>query len=68
MTATQHTLDIYLTVWMCPMLLNILMVLANFPGLIIQFSQKTSAMTVATMGSGATENVRPMSNFKMTIV
>ena len=34
---------------MCSMLLNILTVLANFPGLIFQFSQKTSVTTVATL-------------------
>src|SRR5882724_3889796 len=34
---------------MCPMSTNILTVLANFHGLIIQFSQKTSVMTVATL-------------------
>ena len=33
----------------CSMLLNILMVLANFPGLIFQFSKKTSVATVATL-------------------
>jgi hypothetical protein len=33
----------------CPMLLNILTVLANLPGLIIQFSQKTSVTSVATL-------------------
>ena len=40
-----------MTPWflMCSMLLNILTGLANFPGLIIQFSQKTLVATVATL-------------------
>ena len=40
---------------MCSMLLNILTVLANFPGFIIEFSQKTSVATVATLFGGPTE-------------
>ena len=40
-----------MTPWflMCSIFLNILTILANFPGLIIQFSQKTSVVTVATL-------------------
>ena len=48
---------------MCSMLLNILTVLANFPGLIIQFSQKTLVTTVATLYvTGSSAVVDPLTS------